>query len=73
MRKAADPLYTYRVTRPIHHQGQVLGIGQLVELPRSIGANLTTVGRVLPLDSDNLDDAEVAPAFRIAKRGITQR
>jgi hypothetical protein len=73
MRKAANSLYSYRVMRPIYHKGQILGIGQLIELPREIGANLMTVGRVEPLDAEQFDDAEVAPAFCIGRPGITQR
>ncbi len=68
-----EPMCTYRVLRAIHNGGQVVGAGQLVELPRPIGANLTACGRVEPRDPEQLDDAVPAPAFRDLTRGIGRR
>lgn len=71
--KQTEQKYTYRVLRAIHHEGQIVGAGQLVELPRSIGADLTTCGRVEPRDADQFADAMPAPAFQKSRGGIIRR
>ena len=71
--KQKEKICVYRVLRPIRHGGQIVGAGQLVELPRSIGANLTTCGRVEPRDAEQINDAVPCPAFRNPDAGIVRR
>lgn len=73
MKNRNEQICTYRVLRAIHHGGQILGAGQIVELPRSIGANLTQCGRVEPLDVEQMNDAVPCPAFRNPATGIVRR
>jgi hypothetical protein len=68
-----DQICTYRVLRSILHGGHVVAVGQVVELPRAIGAGLTATGRVEPRDPEQMKDAVPDPAFRRVAPGIVRR
>lgn len=65
-------VHVYRVTRPIYYRGEHMPVGGLVELPRWLGINLMSAGRVEMRDEvEGFDVVEAVPAFRRA--GVTSR
>jgi hypothetical protein len=73
-KKRKTRVEVYRVTRPIFYFGERVEVGQMIELPRWMGVNLTSAGRVELRDEiEGFDVVEVTPAFRGPGRGITQR
>lgn len=70
-----NELRAYRTLRPIRYNGGVAAVGEVVDLPRWMGLNLTLSGRVEPSDPEPGDAAiRSAPFGRpVALFGVMRR
>jgi hypothetical protein len=59
----ANQIFSFKVIRPILHEGNPLAVGALVDLPRWAGIDLMQSGRVEPRDAAEFRSTIVSPAF----------
>lgn len=64
-------VHVYRVLRPIFYYNEPLPVGALIELPRWLGENLVSAGRVEPRDKIDNFNVTADPVWGI-KPGIVQ-
>jgi hypothetical protein len=69
----AEDICTVRALRPFLNGGQPVHVGDLIDLPRWVGADLIRIGRAAAENPNQFKSVAPSPSFAVPTAGIFRR